>query len=485
MTALTVPYSACVRRITFPYTESFQRLYMADKRSRIIIGVMEPRIQYTKTSDGVTIAYWTMGDGPPMVVPPNLVASHLQMEWQVPWRREFYEHLASRARLVRYDCRGMGMSDRDAIDFSQDAAILDLEAVVSRLDLERFALMETWSGPVTSAYASRHPEHVSHLVYLEVPPAWAERRLEIPRRLELLRPLIEQDWELYTEVFALVYSGMNYQPLGPFSRLIRASHSPASIIAAESVFAERWPRLHLAKAVSAPSLIIHQLGDEEGAGVAREMASAIRQAHVVGVPGRSTGPYLNEAGCNAVLDFITAPSGETRVPIIDPGSLRAVLFTDIVGHTEMMQRLGDENGRAVLREHERITRDVLRQHGGAEVKTMGDGFMASFPSITRAIESAIALQRAFEVRAGGEPLRIRIGLGAGEPIEEEGDLFGSSVILAARMAASAAPGQILTSAAVRELCAGKGFTFADLDEASLKGFAEPVRLYEVRWLEDG
>lgn len=446
---------------------------------------MEPRIQYAKTSDGVTIAYWTMGAGPPLVVPPNLIASHLQMEWQVPWRREFYEHLASRSTLVRYDCRGMGMSDRDALDFSQDAAILDLEAVVSRLDLERFALMDSWSGPVASAYAARHPQRVSHFVYLVVGASWAERAMEIPRRLELLRPLAEQDWELYTEVFALVITGADYQGLGPLGSLIRASHSPASIIIAESAFAQRLLRIEPAQTVSAPTLIIHQLADDAGAEVARELASAMRQAHVVGVPGRSMGPYLNETGCNAILDFITAPSGEVRAPVIDPGSLRAVLFTDIAGHTEMMQRLGDANGRAVLREHERITREVLRQHGGAEVKTMGDGFMASFPSITRAVESAIALQRAFEAKADGEPLRIRIGLGAGEPIEEAGDLFGSSVILAARMAASAGPGQILTSAAVRELCAGKGFAFADRHETSLKGFEEPVRLYEVGWREDG
>jgi len=209
----------------------------------------------------------------------------------------------------------------------------------------------------------------------------------------------------------------------------------------------------------------------------------MRQAHVVGVPGRANGPYLNEVGRNAVLDF-TAPSGEARPPVIDAGSLRAVLFTDVAGHTEMMHRLGDEHGRAVLREQERITRELLKQHGGAEVKTMGDGFMASFPSLSRAVESAIALQKAFEAKTDGEPLRIRIGLNVGEPIEEEGDLFGSSVILAARMASTAEPGQILTSAVVRELCAGKGFAFIDRGEATLKGFEEPVRLYEVRWSFD-
>ena len=122
--------------------------------------------------------------------------------------------------------------------------------------------------------------------------------------------------------------------------------------------------------------------------------------------------------------------------------LRTVLFTDLVGHTEMMSRLGDERGRAVLREHERITREVLKANGGTEVKTMGDGFMASFGSVTRAVECAIALQRAFAEREG-EPLNVRVGLNAGEPIEEDGDLFGATVILTSRIAAKAEGGEIL------------------------------------------
>ena len=117
---------------------------------------------------------------------------------------------------------------------------------------------------------------------------------------------------------------------------------------------------------------------------------------------------------------------------------------DLLGHTAMMSRLGEDRGRAVLREHERITREVLKANGGAEVKTMGDRFMASFGSVTRAVECAIALQRAFADR-GGERLSVRVGLNAGEPIEEEGDLFGSTVILASRIAAKAEGGEILVA----------------------------------------
>jgi class 3 adenylate cyclase len=203
------------------------------------------------------------------------------------------------------------------------------------------------------------------------------------------------------------------------------------------------------------------------------------------------------------------------------GPFRTVLFTDLVGHTEMMSRLGDERGRAVLREHEAITREVLKQHAGTEVKTMGDGFMASFGSVTKAVECAVALQRAFDARnladraanrgvgveqlrddapnsgeevAAAQPLRapepgqslveplnVRVGLNAGEPIEEHGDLFGATVILASRIAAHAEGGEILVADTVRGLCSGKGFLFADRGEFTAKGFEDPVRVYEVNW----
>jgi adenylate cyclase len=148
----------------------------------------------------------------------------------------------------------------------------------------------------------------------------------------------------------------------------------------------------------------------------------------------------------------------------------------------MMRRLGDEKGRAVLREHEQVTRNVLKANGGAEVKTMGDGFMASFTSVTKAVGCAIALQRAFDERnaSAPEPVTVRVGLNAGEPIQEDGDLFGETVILAARIAAQAQGGEVLASMAVRELCAGKGFLFADLGEKAMRGFEDPVRVFEVR-----
>jgi adenylate cyclase len=153
----------------------------------------------------------------------------------------------------------------------------------------------------------------------------------------------------------------------------------------------------------------------------------------------------------------------------------------------MMERLGDADGRALLREHERITRQALAAHGGTEVKAMGDGFMAWFPSARQALDCGIALQRriAGHTETAEQPLSVRIGINAGEPIAEEDDLFGASVIAAARICREAAGGEIVVSDVVRQLVAGKGFLFADRGAVALKGFEEPVRLYEVRWRDEG
>jgi class 3 adenylate cyclase len=175
------------------------------------------------------------------------------------------------------------------------------------------------------------------------------------------------------------------------------------------------------------------------------------------------------------------PSGHTdkrpapRVTII--------LFTDVVDHVSLFQRLGDATARAVMREHDAIMREALRLHGGTEVKTAGDGFMASFDSVTSATECAIAVQRMFAERnrSASEPIAVRCGLNAGEPIEEQGDYFGSSVNLAARVAALARGGEIFVPEPVRHLLSGKNFSFADRGEHTLRGFDDPVRVFEVAW----
>ena len=160
------------------------------------------------------------------------------------------------------------------------------------------------------------------------------------------------------------------------------------------------------------------------------------------------------------------------------------------GSTALTQRLGDAQAQELVRAHNAIVRDALQSHGGSEIKHTGDGIMASFPSASGALECAIAIQRAFEADSRDprpstlSPIRVRIGLNAGEPVVEEEDLFGTAVQLARRICDHGEAEQILASNVVRELASGKGFLFADIGDVIPKGFEEPVRLYEVRWREE-
>ena len=167
----------------------------------------------------------------------------------------------------------------------------------------------------------------------------------------------------------------------------------------------------------------------------------------------------------------------------DPG-LRTVLFTDLVNSTTLTQSLGDEAALAILGVHDIIVRDALSASGGREVKHTGDGIMASFVSAAGAVRCAIQIQRELEKHAQANPeppLKVRVGAAAGEPVEQNNDLFGSTVQLAARLCAHAQPQQILVSNAIGELCIGKGLSFEDVGEVTLKGFGSPVRAHAAAW----
>jgi class 3 adenylate cyclase len=164
-------------------------------------------------------------------------------------------------------------------------------------------------------------------------------------------------------------------------------------------------------------------------------------------------------------------------------AFRAILFTDLVASTALTQRLGDVGAMRVIRAHDAIVGDALLHGGGRRVKHLGDGVMASFVSVSRAVETAIIIQREVEAynRENAEGFDVRVALSAGEPVTENDDLFGAAVQLAARVCSNCMAGRILVSSAVRELCLGKGFYFDDKGLVELKGFDEPARIYEVRW----
>jgi len=445
---------------------------------------MEPRVQYATTADGVSIAFWTLGEGTPVVHMPGAF-THIQLEWQIPEMRRWYERLAQGRKLVRYDVRGSGLSDRKVADLSLDARVLDLEAVVDRLGLERFALFgPLHSGPVAIAYAVRRPERVSHLI-LWGAYAQASEWFASPR-VQAVRALMDKDWETYTETAAHALLGWSEgEPAQRFAALIRESVTPESLRAAVPRLRE-FDVTALLPQVKAPTLVLarRQFGIELD--VARRLAARIPDARLALLEGTSGAPYLGdtEAVLSAIDEFL-GEGEEAAAEAPAAGAFRTVLFTDVEESTALTQRLGDAKAREVLRAHERIVREALKAHGGAEVKAMGDGFMASFSSATRALECAIAMQRAFaqHSESAEEPISVRVGLNAGEPIAEDEDLFGTAVITAARIAAKAEGGEVLAANVVRELAAGKGFLFADRGDMVLRGFEDPVHLFELRWQE--
>lgn len=200
-----------------------------------------------------------------------------------------------------------------------------------------------------------------------------------------------------------------------------------------------------------------------------------RQSHG-SVPG-----HVIEVGERAVAHFmggiVEHQPGEAYVD----SALRTIVFTDIEGSTSLTQRLGDTRAMGVLRAHDRIVREALRGHGGSEVKHTGDGLMAAFPSVVGAIESGVEIQRRLAKAEDTSGIRVRIGMSAGEPVTERDDLFGAVVQLAARICSRAEPGTVLVSSAVRDLALGKGFAFRKHRRLNLKGFDEPVQIFEVLW----
>jgi len=442
---------------------------------------MEPRIQYAQTADGVSIAFWTLGEGTPLV--DSLPYSHLQLEWQVPELRRMEERLAEKRLLVRYDRRGSGLSDRDVADYSLDALVMDLEAVVDRLGLEKFALLALMHmGPAAMAYAARHPERLSHLILWH-----SSARASVSRvspQIEAIMALADTDWELFTETLAHVALGWSEgEEAHRYAAYFRECTTPEAMRAADSASNE-FDVAALLPQVQSPTLVLHRRqAPFPQVDSARGLAARIPGARLALLEGTSVAMFLGdtEAVLRAIDEFLD--EGEEAEGGAAPSGLVTILFTDMEGSTSLTQRLGDAGAQEVLRTHNTIIRDALKAHDGSETKHTGDGIMASFSLATRALECAIATQRAFAQHneSAETPIRVRIGLNAGEPVAEDEDLFGTAVQLAARICAHAEPGQILAPIVVRELAAGKRFLFADLGDVTLRGFEDPVRLFEVRW----
>ncbi len=436
----------------------------------------EPRIQYAKTKDGVSIAFWTMGKGEPLVHTP-FHFSHAQMEWRFPEYRHWYERLAGKRMLIRYDGRGNGLSQRDVSDYSLDALSLDLEAVVNRLGLERFALFGFGNyGPVAIAYAAHNPERVSHLILWH---SWARTLDTTSPQYRGIRRLLDVDWELYTETVSHSFLGWSAgEPARQYAALIRECTTQR---AAQAFFTanREFDVTDLLPQVRPPTLVLHR-GTSVSVEVAMKLAAHIQDAGLTVMEGESTAPYLGdtEAVLRAVDEFLGegAPAPE---PSALPEGMTAILFLDIADSTALTTKLGDAAYREQERELDTSLRAAISEAGGTPVegKVLGDGVMAVFSSARSAIDAA---QRCRDL--GNEAgLPLQLGIPAGDVVREGNNVHGGAVQVAARVQSAAAPGEILVSDIVRGLArTSAGVEFEDRGEHELKGIAEPQRLFAVR-----
>ena len=442
---------------------------------------MPPETKYARSGD-VHIAYQVMGQGPvDLVFVPGFV-SHLERHWDNPGYRRLFERISSYARLIRFDKRGTGLSDRTTSIPTLEQRMDDVRAVMDAAGSSRASLFGfSEGGAMAILFAATYPERTSALVLYGAyaREAWApdhpwgvtaeEYEARIVRRRET--------WGTGQTFASFTPSqGDNAALLEWWATTERASASPGAVEALMRMNFQIDVR-HVLPAISVPTLVMHRKGDpvqplEDG----RYLARHIPGAKYVELEGTDHGPAQGNSA--AILDemeeFLTGMRRRTDVERV----LSTVLFTDIVNATGSAVTLGDARWRDLLEMHNTAMREELARHRGREIDTAGDGFLAAFDGPARAIRTAAAMRD----RAKWIGLEVRAGLHTGECEVIGEKLAGIAVHIGARVAALAGPGEILVSQTVKDLVAGSGVTFADRGTHALKGVPDEWRIYAVTGL---
>jgi class 3 adenylate cyclase/pimeloyl-ACP methyl ester carboxylesterase len=442
---------------------------------------MEPRIQYARTSDGVDIAFATAGDGPPLLVVLIPPLTHVQAAWST--FGYFLRPLAECFNLVWYDFRGTGLSDRDAIDFSMDAMVLDLEAVVEGAGLTGFAMIANDVGvPIAATYATIHPEKVSSLILVDGLTKYSDYYQDPGIVAE--EALRSGDWVLFTETLARLWLGFENQELAAkFAAYYRECVEPEAYRSAMSSMSnEDWDVSALLPQVSAHTLVVHNRNNrflrvQAGQRLAARIPNARFQ--LIDDMSYATLPDTISKFLGVIAPVAPPTPAAHPEPIQLPSGTAIILFADIVDSTALTERLGDAAFRAKARDLDAALRSVIRDHFGTAIegKLLGDGVLAVFTSARQAIGTALVCARSGD--AAGLPLHL--GLHAGDVIREENNVYGGAVNIASRISGLSAPSEVLVSETVRSLArTSAGVRFEDRGDQSLKGVGEPVRVWAVQ-----
>jgi class 3 adenylate cyclase len=442
---------------------------------------MEAETRYAKSGD-LHIAYQVVGEGSHdlMVVLPFV--SHLEHYWEEPTVARFLTQLASFSRLILFDKRGTGLSDRVPPDRlpTFEERMDDVRAVMDAVGSQRAALFGlSEGGPMSALFAATYPERTSALILYgtfastirDAEYPWA---MDPEERHKLIEAIPEQ-WGQGATVDQLAPSLAGDERFRRWwARLERLGASPGAAMALRRMNAEIDIRQTLA-AIRVPTLVLHRMADRDTSiDEARYLAAHIPQVKLVVLPGADHLPWAGDqdAILAEVEEFLTGVR-----PVAEPDRVLAtVLFTDIVGSTTRAAELGDRRWRDLLSSHNALVRRELERYRGRVVKTVGDGFLATFDGPARAIRSACAIREA--VRGLG--LVVRAGLHTGECELLGDDVGGIAVHIAARVVARARPHEVLVSSTVRDLVTGSGIQFQDRGVHRLKGVPGNWRLFEVQ-----
>jgi class 3 adenylate cyclase len=443
-----------------------------------------PETRYALSGD-VHIAYQVVGDGPPDLVFIPSLTHHVELVWENPPQARFFGRLASIGRLLLFDKRGTGMSDRVVGTPPLEVRMDDIRAVMDAAGSERAVLCGLGDGgPLCALFAATYPERTTALVLINTAPRYvrspelpwlptrAEREREIDGALHTWG-----DPEASAERFALGSPSATEEERRGFSRVMRVSVSPGSAAA--------YLRMNLdvditgvLPLIRVPTLVMYRAEIEVlDVRTGRYLAEHIPGARLVELPGRDFAPQLGDpdrffAELESFLQEVVKGEAWEAEP---DRVLATVLFTDIVDSTARAAELGDRAWRQLLQQHHETVRSQLGRFRGKEMDTAGDGFFATFDGPARAIRCAFAIQDTVREL----DLEVRAGLHTGECELVDGKAGGIAVHIGARVASLAEPGEVLVSGTVKDLVSGSGIEFEDRGEHELKGISNAWRLFAV------
>ena len=442
---------------------------------------MLPKTKYARSGD-VHIAYQITGNGPFDVVWAPGTMSHLDLDWEIPQRALFFERFSQFCRLIRFDKRGTGLSDRPVKMATLEERTDDIRAVMDDVGIERaniFGVSE--GGSMACLFAATYPQRVNSLLVWGAQARWIVSPDhpwgQTQEQHDQMIAMIDNDWpsfEYITGPGAGVGKDADPAFIDSISRYMRAAANPSAVRAYEQMNGQIDTRPIL-PSIQAPTLVMNRTGDPcANVEAARDMASRIPGAKFKQYPGNSHSMMLDdmETVLSDIQEFIT---GERPIDSSDR-VLATVLFLDIASSTERAAELGDRPWRNLLNSYYAIVRKQLARFRGKETNTTGDAFLATFDGPARAVRSALAI--ALAVRQLG--VEVRAGVHTGE-CELMGDNVGGiAVHTGARIMAKSEPGEVLVSGTVKDLVSGSGINFQDCGVHQLKGVPGEWRLFSAR-----